>query len=84
MPAAGETIIRAKRRNPVQTPAGVSTRARLAYFVRTAIGSMVRSPFVHVIAVAALALSLVGFGLARIAGSQLDALVEFDSMYKFD
>lgn len=53
----------------------MSTSARLAYFVRTAIGSMVRSPFVHVIAVAALALSLVGFGLARIAASQLDALV---------
>ncbi|MBL8911587.1 MAG: ABC transporter permease [Archangium sp.] len=53
----------------------MSTRARLAYFVRTAIGSMVRSPFVHVIAVAALALSLVGFGLARIANSQLEALV---------
>lgn len=53
----------------------MSTRARLAYFVRTAIGSMVRSPFVHVIAVAALALSLVGFGLARIANSQLEALI---------
>jgi cell division transport system permease protein len=53
----------------------VSTRSRLAYFVRTAIGSMVRSPFVHVIAVAALALSLIGFGMARIASSQLDALV---------
>jgi cell division transport system permease protein len=36
---------------------------------------MVRSPFVHVIAVASLALSLVGFGLARIANDQLDALV---------
>lgn len=36
---------------------------------------MVRSPFVHVIAVASLALSLVGFGLARIAGGQLDALL---------
>ena len=56
-------------------PADVSTSARLAYFVRTAIGSMVRSPFVHVIAIAALGLSLVGFGLARIAASQLDALV---------
>jgi cell division transport system permease protein len=53
----------------------VSTSARLAYFVRTAIGSMVRSPFVHVIAISALALSLLGFGLARIAGNQLDALV---------
>lgn len=53
----------------------MSTRARLAYFVRTAIGSMVRSPFVHVIAVAALGLALVGFGLARIAGTQLDALL---------
>lgn len=53
----------------------MSTTARLAYFGRTAIGSMVRSPFVHVIAVAALGLSLVGFGLARIAASQLDALL---------
>jgi cell division transport system permease protein len=53
----------------------VSTSASLAYFVRTAIGSMVRSPFVHVIAVAALGLSLVGFGMARIAAHQLDALL---------
>lgn len=53
----------------------MSTSARLAYFVRTAIGSMVRSPFVHVIAIAALGLSLVGFGLARIAAHQLDALL---------
>ncbi len=53
----------------------MSTSARLAYFVRTAIGSMVRSPFVHVIAVAALGLSLVGFGMARIAADQLDALL---------
>lgn len=53
----------------------MSTSARLAYFARTAIGSMVRSPFVHVIAVAALGLSLLGFGLARIAAFQLDALL---------
>ncbi len=53
----------------------MSISARVAYFVRTAIGSMVRSPFVHVIAVAALGLSLVGFGMARIASSQLDALL---------
>lgn len=36
---------------------------------------MVRSPFVHVIAIAALALSLIGFGVGRIVSSQLDALV---------
>jgi cell division transport system permease protein len=53
----------------------VSSRARVAYFFRTAIGSMVRSPFVHLIAIAALALSLVGFGMARIGAGQLDALV---------
>ena len=53
----------------------MSTSASLAYFVRTAIGSMVRSPFVHVIAVAALGLSLVGFGMARLAAHQLDALL---------
>lgn len=53
----------------------MSTRATLAYFVRTAVGSMVRSPFVHVIAVAALCLSLFGYGVARIAAAQLDALL---------
>lgn len=53
----------------------MSTSARVAYFFRTAIGSMVRSPFVHVVAIAALGLSLVGFGMARIASSQLDALL---------
>jgi len=52
----------------------MSTTAKLAYFARTALGSMVRSPFVHVIAVASLALALVGYGLARLASGQLDAL----------
>lgn len=64
-----------RARNRWKLRAVVSTSARLAYFARTAIGSMVRSPFVHVIAVASLALSLVGFGLARIAGDQLDVLL---------
>ncbi len=54
----------------------MSTPARFTYFARTAIGSMVRSPFVHVIAVAALTLSLIGFGLARVASGQLDALLQ--------
>ena len=54
----------------------MSAPAKLAYFVRTAVGSIVRSPFVHVIAVASLMLSLVGFGVARIARTQLDALVD--------
>lgn len=53
----------------------MTARSKLSYFVRTALGSMVRSPFVHVIAVASLALALIGFGLARIAGSQIDALL---------
>lgn len=53
----------------------MSSQAKLAYFVRTALGSMVRSPFVHVIAIASLALALVGYGLARLAAGQLDALV---------
>ncbi len=38
-------------------------------------GSMVRSPFVHVIAIAALSLSLIGFGITRIAAAQLEALL---------
>jgi cell division transport system permease protein len=53
----------------------VSAGAKLSYFVRSAVGSMLRSPFVHVIAIASLALALVGYGAARIASSQLQALV---------
>ncbi|MBL8920018.1 MAG: ABC transporter permease [Myxococcaceae bacterium] len=54
----------------------MSATSKLAYFVRTAVGSIVRSPFVHVIAVASLSLSLLGFGVARLARAQLDALVD--------
>ena len=49
--------------------------AKASYFVRTALGGMWRDPFVHVIAIASLAIALVSFGLARIAGAQIDALV---------
>lgn len=49
--------------------------AKASYFARTALGGMWRDPFVHVIAVASLAIALVGFGLARIAGAQIDGLV---------
>ena len=49
--------------------------AKASYFARTALGGMWRDPFVHVIAIASLAIALVGFGLARIAGTQIDALV---------
>ncbi|MDX2011491.1 MAG: permease-like cell division protein FtsX [Myxococcaceae bacterium] len=54
----------------------MSAPSKLAYFVRTAVGSIVRSPFVHVIAVASLTLALVGFGVARLARAQLDTLVD--------
>jgi len=54
----------------------MSFSATTSYFFRTAMGSMVRSPFVHVIAVAALSLSLMGYGLARVASGQLDSLVD--------
>ncbi len=53
----------------------MSSGSKLTYFVRSALGSMVRSPFVHVIAVASLCLALIGFGVARIAVAQLDALL---------
>ncbi|MBL9038837.1 MAG: ABC transporter permease [Archangium sp.] len=53
----------------------MSAGAHLSYFVRSAVGSMVRSPFVHVIAVASLALALVGFGVARLVSGQLDGLM---------
>ncbi len=49
--------------------------AKASYFARTALGGMWRDPFVHVIAVASLAIALIGFGLARIAGAQIDTLV---------
>ena len=49
--------------------------AKASYFFRTALGGMWRHPFVHVVAISSLAIALVGFGLARIAGAQIDALV---------
>lgn len=49
--------------------------AKASYFTRTALGGMWRDPFVHVIAIASLAIALIGFGLARIAGAQIDGLV---------
>lgn len=53
----------------------MSLTASLSYFSRTALNGIVRSPFVHVIAVSSLAIALVGFGLARMATSQLDRLL---------
>ena len=53
----------------------MSITASLSYFSRTALNGIWRSPFVHVIAVASLAIALVGYGLARMASSQLDKLL---------
>lgn len=53
----------------------MSATAKLQYFVRTALGSLVRAPFVHLIAVSSLALALVGYGAARIAQERLQALL---------
>ncbi len=53
----------------------MSALAKTAYFFRTATGSIVRSPFVHLIAIASVTLALVGFGFARLARWQLDALL---------
>jgi cell division transport system permease protein len=53
----------------------VSITASVSYFSRTALNGIWRSPFVHVIAVASLAIALVGYGLARMASSQLDRLL---------
>jgi len=54
----------------------MSLSATASYFFRTAMGSMVRSPFVHVIAVASLGLALMGYGLARVASGQLATLID--------
>jgi cell division transport system permease protein len=48
--------------------------ATLAYFARSAVGSLWRAPFVHLTAVAALTLALVGFCAARVVHGQLSAL----------
>lgn len=53
----------------------MSVVSNTSYFVRTALGSLWRSPFVHVIAIASLALSLVGYGVARLVDQQLEALI---------
>jgi cell division transport system permease protein len=53
----------------------VSVTASLSYFGRTALSGIWRSPFVHVIAVASLSIVLMGYGLARLASSQLDRLL---------
>ena len=59
----------------VQSPLRMSTGSKFSYFVRTALGSLWRAPFVHLIAVASVGLALVGFGVARLAQAQLDTLV---------
>ena len=46
-----------------------------AFFVRTAFKSMWRNPFVHVVAISALSLTLTGYGLSRLAMEQLDTLM---------
>lgn len=53
----------------------MSATAKTAYFVRTAVRSVWRAPFVHLIAVATLWLALASFGAARVAQTQLKALV---------
>jgi cell division transport system permease protein len=52
----------------------MSASSKLTYFLRTAVGSLVRSPFVHLIAISSLCLSLIGFGVARVTRGQLRAL----------
>ncbi|MBX7100435.1 MAG: permease-like cell division protein FtsX [Myxococcaceae bacterium] len=54
----------------------MSLVAKTSYFARTALESLWRSPFIHVVAVLSLAVALTGFGAARVVASQLDRLVE--------
>ncbi|MFT3841375.1 MAG: permease-like cell division protein FtsX [Myxococcaceae bacterium] len=54
----------------------MSLPAKASYFGRAALGGMWRSPFVHVVAIASLAITLVGFALARLASGEVDALVD--------
>jgi len=54
----------------------MSVTAKTSYFARAALGGMWRSPFVHVVAVSTLAITLVGFALARLASGEVDQLVD--------
>jgi len=53
----------------------MSIVSNTSYFIRTALGSMWRSPFVHLIAIASLSLALIGYGVARLASDQLESLI---------
>ena len=50
----------------------MSAPAKAAYFGRTALLSMARAPFIHVVAVATIAIALAAYGLARMATAQVD------------
>ncbi|MBX7115418.1 MAG: permease-like cell division protein FtsX [Myxococcaceae bacterium] len=50
----------------------MSAPAKAAYFGRTALLSMARAPFIHVVAVATIAIALTAYGLARMATAQVD------------
>ena len=50
--------------------------AKVSYFGRTAWNGIARAPFVHAIAVLAIAISLVGFGVARLLSMKLDSLLQ--------
>lgn len=50
----------------------MSVSSKAAYFGRTAVLSMGRSPFIHVVAVATIAISLVAYGLTRLATGQVE------------
>lgn len=54
----------------------MSFQSKLVYFARTAATSLVRSPFVHAVAVLTLTLSLSTYGLARVLRQQLEALTQ--------
>ncbi len=54
----------------------MSFPAKTQYFARAALGGIWRSPFVHVVAVSSLAITLVGFAFARLASAEVDNLVE--------
>lgn len=53
----------------------MSALASISFFGRTAVQGITRSPFVHIVAIASLALALLGWGAARMASKQLQALM---------
>lgn len=54
----------------------MSTAAKASYFFRTAVFGIIRSPFIHAVAVGTIAVALTAFGLGRMVENHVESLVQ--------